>query len=451
MSVIQFPKQESVFQPIGQYVRLGASSYRKNSDLAAAGTLKGGRFVVEPGWLLRNKGIIRMLQNLGAEVVLDPRTIELSSRRNCGGRTGKTPWAALSPDGLLTPEHFALGHNGDVYGEIARCAVQGDVDVVIAPTHFLSDPSFGGWYEIDIEGCVQLRRALDREGGFPIRIDFMAAARLQDLEDPAFQKKLLTDLPNLPFDNLWVRAAMSSPDDGPVNARRLVRMLAGLHDADVPIIMDYMAGITGEALLALNVVAGIGHGLDEQTNFQGSAWTEPPPERDPEKRSGRGRRVSVTALGGSFTSKEMDTLLSARGAKSLLLPTDKSVLPGGIQDVRRDPRAFNAAEYQRRIEEIAAVPTAKRPDFLCRTRLREIVETRKKAAKLKPKAEVAAEHGVDLDALARRLKDKAAKSEKLRGAYEEVADERTKQGRVVKALGPLRSHRPNLQSSTGTV
>lgn len=447
MTVISFPHHQAVFQPFGHYVRLGEGSFRKVADLAASRVLRNQRFVVEPSWLPRNKGLVRMLHGLGAELVLDPRTIELSSQRNCSGKTLKVPWAAHSP---LTPGVFAPDHRDDIYGQIARCAVEGDVDVVIAPTHFLSDPGFDGWYEIDIEGCHQLRRALDVAGGFMIRIDFMIAARLQDLENPAFQAKVMTDLPNLPIDNLWVRASMSSPDDGPTNAQRLVRMLAGWHNAGVPIVMDYMAGITGEALLAMNVVSAIAHGFGEQTTFNTGKWTEPPEERDTDKPIRRGTRISLTALGVTLTGAEMEVVLSAHGAKSLLLTTDKKILPNGLDDIRKDPRAFNAAETNRRLNEIAAVPTSSRPEQFCKTRLREIVETRRKAAKLKPKDSIAKERKVNLEALTKRWATKAVTAEKLRGAYEDIAKERTDQGAVVKQLGPLRTHRPDPNASAGT-
>jgi len=446
MTVIPFPHHQTVFQPFGHYVRLGKDCFKKVADLAASGVLRNQRFVVEPSWLPRNKGLIRMLHGLGAELVLDPRTIELSSQRNCTGKALKVPWAA---DGPLRPELFAPDHRDDIYGQIARCAVEGDMDAVIAPTHFLSDPGFDGWYSIDIEGCQQLRRSLDMAGGFMIRIDFMIAARLLDLENPAFQVRVMTDLANLPIDNLWVRASMSSPDDGPTNAQRLVRMLAGWHNAGVPIVMDYMAGITGEALLAMNVVSAIAHGFGEQTTFATGKWTEPPEERDTSKPVRRGSRVSLTALGMTLTNAEMEVVMSAHGAKSLLLTTDKKILPNGLEDIRKDPRAFNAAETSRRLGEIAAVPTISRPEEFCKTRLREIVETRRKAAKLKPKEAVAEERKVNLEALKKRWTTKAVTAEKLRGAYEDIAKERTEQGAVVKALGPLRTHRPDPNASAG--
>jgi hypothetical protein len=64
--------------------------------------------------------------------------------------------------------------------------------------------------------------------------------------------------------------------------------------------------------------------------------------------------------------------------------------------------------------------------------------------------EIASEKGVKLDALAKRWTAKAVMAEKLRGAYEDIAEERTKQGAVVKPIGALRAHRPAPRASTGT-
>lgn len=204
------------------------------------------------------------------------------------------------------------------------------------------------------------------------------AARLIDINDQRFQAKVMEDLANLPFDNLWLRVSMTSPDIGPTNARRLIRTLAGWHNIGVPIVMDHVGGLTGEALLAMNVASGIAHGYCEQTSFTTTGWCDPPEERDKDEDGGRATRIGLTALGRTFTSAELEVLLSAHGAKSALLPNDRKVLPNGLDDLRNDPRRFNAAEAQRRVAEIASTPTANRPDQFANRRMREIVATAKK-------------------------------------------------------------------------
>jgi len=214
--------------------------------------------------------------------------------------------------------------------------------------------------------------------------------------------------------------------------------------------MDYMGGLSAESLAAMNVVSGVAHGFGEQTSFTTSKWAEPPEERDKDKRGGRATRIGVSSLGCTFTSAELDVLMSAHGAKSALLPNDRRVLPNGVEDIRRDPRRFNVYDAQRRMEEINAIPTANRPDHFADKRMREVVATANKAAKLNPKAEIAEAKNVDLTKLRARLVKFSTASEKLRGTYENLAQERTEQGATVRAIGDLRRSTPLNQTGTET-
>lgn len=448
MNIIEFPKQTSVFQNIAHYVRLGETSYRKVAELAAAGVIKSKRFVVDGSKIKHQQGIIQMLQGLDAEIVLDPRTIELSSRRKCKGLASSAPWAPQVRGEPLSPDVFRANQGSDIYGAIARCAVQNGVSAVLSPTHYLADPSFDGWQEIDHEGCILLRRALDKEGGKSISIDYLIAARLADFNDEVFRSKIMPGLADLPYENLWVRSSMSSPDTGPTNAQRLVRTLARWHNMGTPIVMDYMGGLTGEALLAMNVVSGVAHGFGEQTNFNTTKWALPPEEHDKDKSGGRATRIGVTSIGRTFTSAEIDVLLSAHSAKSVLLPNDRFILPNGVEDLRNDPRRFNACDAERRISEVAKIPTASRPDYFADKRMREIVGTAKKASKLNPKQEIADNLKVDLVKLKSRLIKQGITTEKLRGTYENLAQKRIEQGATVRAIGDVRRSTPLNQTGT---
>ena len=310
MTVISFPTQASVFQFVPHYIRLGEMSYRKIAELAASGVIQSKRFVVDGSKISFQRDIIQVLKGLGAEIVLDPRTIELSSLRKCSGLASTAPWAAISPKSPLSPDVFKEGHANDIYGMIARCAVENGVNAVLSPSHYLADPDFQGWQFIDYQACILLRKALDLHGGKSISIDYLLAARLTDFTDEEFQAQIVQNLSELPYDNLWVRPSMSNAL-GPVNAQRLVRTLARWHNLGKPIIMDYMHGLAAESLVALNVVSGIAHGFGEQTSFKANDWSKPSKERDKSKRSGRAVRVSISALGCTFTRPEFEVLMTA--------------------------------------------------------------------------------------------------------------------------------------------
>ena len=440
MSIIQFPKQKAVFQPFAHFIRLGEGSYRRVADLIAAGILTSKRVVIDASKAYHQRDSIEMLRGRETEIILDPRTIELSSRQKCGGLAASTPWASPNKGTPLGPEFFRKGHTADIYGQIAKMCVELGVDAVLAPTHFIGDPGFDGWYRINVEGCELLRKALDDSGGQNIRIDCLLAARLSDLCKPDFQRQFLTDLPSMPVDNLWLRLSMSPIESSPTNAQRLIGTLAGWHNAGVPIIMDYVGGLAGEALLSMNVVSGIAHGFGEQTTFTTSNWNDAPKERDPEdgKKGGRAQRISVTALGRTFTVKEMEVLLSAHGARSLLLPTERHIAPNGVQDIQNDARRFNAADAEHRLREISKVPTVDRPEFFAQTRMREVASTANRVEKLNPKAEIAKANNVDLAKLQKRLADQRQKADSMRETFEDIATERKEQGCLAKEIGSVR-------------
>lgn len=450
MSVIQFPKQKAVFQPFAHFVRLGEGSYRRVADLIAAGTLTSKRVVIDASKAAHQRDLIEMLRGRETEIVLDPRTVELSSRQKCGGLASGAPWASAEKDTPLTPDMFRKDHSTDIYGQIARMCVELGVDAVLAPTQFLGDPSFNGWYRINVEGCELLRSALDNAGGESIRIDYLLAARLGDLRKPEFQGQFLTDLSSMPVDNLWLRLSMSPIENSPTIAQRLIGTLAGWHNVGVPIVMDYAGGLAGEALLSMNVVSGIAHGFGEQTAFNTSNWTDAPKKREPKdgKKGGRAQRISVTALGRTFTTKEMEVLLSAHGARSLLLPTERHIAPNGIQDIQSDARRFNAADAEHRLRAISKVPTADRPEFFAQTRMREVASAAKRAEKLNPKPEVAKANKIDLAKLKKRLSNQRQKADSMRETFEDIASERKAQGFLAKEIGSVRLAVPHKETGT---
>lgn len=447
MNVVTFPGQATVFQPIGHFVRLGEFSYGKVAEIHGMGRLKGRRFVVDASRIRHQRQIIQTLRTGGAEVVLDTRAAELSSRKYAGGYAKGAPWA--SGDGPLGADAFVPRHGQDIYEKIAECAVDYGVDVVLAPSHFLSDPDFNGWFGTDKAGCTRLRAALDAAGGTSIAIDYPIIATMSDLSSESKSREITDGLSGLPFDNVWMRIATSTGVAGPLTARNMVGMLSRWHNFGRPIVADYMGGLTGEALLSMNVVSGIAHGFGERTSFNPSGWgKEPRKNEGDEERKGRGTRIDVSSFGKSFLHKEMNVLLSAFGAKTLLLPRDKSALPGGISGLKEDARLLAAHEAERRFDEISETPTDKRPTAFAKVRMREAVSMATRAANLKPKPEVAEQQKVDLDKLMNRLKDTTKLMNKLHETYEDIAAERTENPALIRAMPAPKS--ATFPSATGS-
>ena len=449
MNVVAFPSQVALYQPIGHFIRLGDSGYKKNAELHAQNLLKAKRFVVNGSRISHQREDIRMLREGGAEVVLDPRTVELGSPKYCAGDAAKAPWAV--EDGtILTPDLRAPGHIFDLYGRIARCAVDHQVDAVLSPSSLVTGDGFKTAFDIDRAACLAMRSALDASGGKEIAIDYLLVVCLTDLTEEKRRFELIAGLSDLPFENLWLRIATSGGTAGPLTAQRLFKVLSAIHNVGRPIILDYTGGLTGEALISMNVVSGVAHGIGERGSFNVSGWNKPPrlPDEDEERQGGRASRVDVSVFGRSFTIPEMETLLSAKGAKSLLIPTDKLTLPNGPSDLRSDVRRLNALEAEKRINVIETTPTVKRPEFFAEVRMKEAELAARKAARLRPDAKVASENKIDVVKLCARLADNAGKIGKLRDVYVAQAEERQERGDIARAVSPPRHATPYFKTGS---
>jgi hypothetical protein len=107
----------------------------------------------------------------------------------------------------LTPSHFAKDAADDVIGQIARFAVEHQMNTVLSPGHYLREGTKSEWFKVDCEACTALRDALDREGGREIGIDYELLLPHVALDDVDERGQIVEKLKDLPFDNLWLRAS----------------------------------------------------------------------------------------------------------------------------------------------------------------------------------------------------------------------------------------------------
>src|SRR5262249_30685411 len=158
------------------------------------------RVVADASRVKHQKELLSAFRAKGAEIVLDTRAAELSSVEKHAGLAHFAPWAAIGGGKPLSPEQFDPKHTADIYGQIARFAVQYGIDAVLAPTHYVGDPLFAGWFNVDRKGCLALRRALDTEGGRNIAIDYPLILPHVMLNEDAARTEFVAGLADLPFD-----------------------------------------------------------------------------------------------------------------------------------------------------------------------------------------------------------------------------------------------------------
>lgn len=383
-NVVQFPYKQPPISPLAQFIRLGETSYQRHASLYSEGHLAAKRVVVDASVIRYLKDEVQQFKEAGVEIVLDTKAAELAAQAKVRSAARKAPWASVCPDAPLGPTFFRGGHPCDIHGQVARLAVEYGVSAVLSPGHFVGDPTFQGWLDVDRDSCTRLRLALDAAGGREIAIDYLLVVSHLQLNDADFRLKVMAALVDLPFDNLWVRASGFGNDAGAQPVTRFINALAQLHNLGKPIIVDYLGGLVGEAVMALGVASGVAHGIGESERFDARQWHQPPKERSPDQRGGRARRISIAAINRSFTVPEFETLLSARGAKRLLIPPLSGTGLKTSADVAHEPKILASRHTVKHFDELNAVPNAHRATHFMKQRVEPAVELAKRLRTLCP-------------------------------------------------------------------
>src|SRR5689334_3968967 len=120
--ILALPSLKAPANPVGHFVRLGDSGHRQLADLHAAGRFSPKRVVVDASRLRHQQELVDALRTSGTRIVLDTKAAELSSLQKFAGWASGAPWAG---DGKpLSPAQFAANDAHDVFGKIARFAVE---------------------------------------------------------------------------------------------------------------------------------------------------------------------------------------------------------------------------------------------------------------------------------------------------------------------------------------
>lgn len=364
-------------QPIAHYLRVGSSGHRQLEALAAAGKLPISSVVFDAAALAHQRDLVGSIAETHGELILDTNCAELSAIGRYEGAARYAPWA--NPDGILSREFFVRGGNYDLFGRIARFAVEQGMNVVLSPSHFLADGSLDAWLPIDIASCFALRDALDREGGKRIAIDYPLMIKMGSLRDPIQRRKFMADLKDLPFDNLWLRISGFGSNATAMAARRYIAAITEFHKLGRPVISDGLGGLVGLATTGFGASGGLCHGAAEKERFDASSWVKPKEEGG----GGRDKRILVLGLDRLLTQKQVDVLMNAQGGRRLLSCNDPSCCAHGYTDTVRASKSHFLNQRSKQLVQMSNIPEHRRVAHFLDHDLKSAVNTAQKATKLK--------------------------------------------------------------------
>ncbi|MCY4590751.1 MAG: hypothetical protein OXE86_09380 [Alphaproteobacteria bacterium] len=382
MSATIVPFGPRLHTPIGHVIRTGEMSHRQYEYLHAEGRLPAKHVIVDASRARFQKEFIRALRDDGADVILDTKAAELSEVGRFRGMAKSAPWAATEEDRPLNPGDFQLSANTDLFGQMARMAVELGITAVMAPTHFLRNGANDPWLPIDGAGVMRLRSALDREGGAAIAIDYpliLPHTRLQDRTDRA---RLIQALDGLPFDNLILRLSGFGSNAMPGTVKGTFIAIEALHGLGRPVLLDHVGGLVGLSALAFGIVSGIAHGIGEREQFSARDWHKHPKEREKGASFGRPIYVPLFGLDKTFRVKDLKAIASAPGGRRLISCPDRECCPRGLESMLQNPRAHIARQQFAMIDHLGSVPDTRRIGHFFDVDLRGAERTARDLARL---------------------------------------------------------------------
>lgn len=381
--IIQLQTTQGVRTPIGHSIRTGETAYKQLENLHAEGRLPATSVIIDASKARFQKEFIAALRDNGAEIILDTKAAELSTLGRFQGTAKGAPWALNEEGRPLNPADFDARANVDLYGRIARFAVEIGATAVMAPTHFLQEGATDSWLEVDRQTVAYLRNTLDREGGGHIAIDYPLIAPHTKVIDGEHRARLIQRIAGLPFDNLVLRLSGFGASSGPLTMKRTLLAIADLQQLGYPILLDHVGGLIATGAIAFGFVSGIAHGIGERERFDARDWHKPPKERDPDNPFGRATYIPVPGFDRSFKMKDLELIAGATGGRRLVSCQDRNCCPRGLVSMLDKPRAHLAYQRFQAMQRLFEAPDLRRAQHFLDTDMRDAERKAGDLARLK--------------------------------------------------------------------
>lgn len=341
-----------VSPPLASYLRPAKRDLSFLGQLAAEGLPVGSGVILDAHLLSEGTLVAAEARERGLEVVLDSKSLELSTVGGFSRRPlASLPWAGES---IHVPETFLADGQTRMFAmELAECAVAHEVSAVLAPTHYLNDEL--DWLDIDSRLVRELRMALNSVGAQDVPIYYPLASSLATLRGPV-RRQVVRLLSSLPIDAVWLRIHnFGTSSSGPLSLRRYVDLARDLHELGVPIVAE-RTGTVGLALLSLGAVGGIESGITMGERFDyaslkrspsGTAFLPPP-------------KVYIPTLGAFLSRSDAETLLQRRGMR-MHVCQGAGCCQRGAEDMIANPRRHFVVSRSLEVSELSSLPAALRP------------------------------------------------------------------------------------------
>lgn len=246
-----------VTPPLASYLRVGHRDAALVAELLDVGLPVGAGVIVDPAATKRTADLRHVARQHALEIILDPRSVELSTIGGLASSTAqRLPWAPSEPH---TPAALAGPIGQQMASEITTSALEENATAVLAPSHFLDDDI--QWLAVDEALTQALRDELDAAGGTATAVYYPLVASQRFLRNEPVMTATLASLKRLVrdgcIDAVFLRLhGFGTASAGSQTLRTYIRLARRLHDLGVPVVAE-RSGTVGVALAAFGAVGGI--------------------------------------------------------------------------------------------------------------------------------------------------------------------------------------------------
>lgn len=361
-------------EPIGSFLRVGHTGYRKLKSLIAASRLRFRRFVFDAAYIEGQSDLFGTLRRSGCEILLDPNLAETATPGRFNSSVSGLPWG--NPDRPWEADNYGRSRNHATAQSIAEFAVKHNVDAVLAPTHWIEViPS--PWISIDLRLCEELRYELDRAGGKHIAVDYQVITTNTLLKDAAIRATLIGALRHAPVENIWLRSSGFGATATGAATRAFIEASRNFHDLDKPVIADFAGGFSALAAVAFGGIGGLCHGMGQKEDFRIATW------RKRSQGGGASKRIYLPELDRFLTEGQLSALFSIRGTKARFGCNDTNCCTQGAEDMIENPHKHFVIQRSKQIRELSEIPESRRAEHFLLHVLDPAVRSARLAARLK--------------------------------------------------------------------
>lgn len=354
--------------PNALYFRVGSDDYKDFLHLLAGGTANCFGAVFDPTLVKPHEELRHQILNHRLDAILDPRTHQSATPGGYSKALGKLPWGIVGRPHI--PGDFQGAQGRLRLSALAEFALKYGYTQLLAPTHIIGSVD-DEWFEVDLQSTHELRNVLDRSKGTRIPLIYSLTLSYRAFRDADQREKIVRRLQDIPAAQLWLRIEGFGSGSTAAATRNFIEGVEDFRELDIPIVADYVGGLTGLALVSFSAVGGLAHGVTLLERFESSHWKK--------EKTGAGfrahPRVYLPKLDLHLKTKEAKALFEATPrAKAAFGCRDTNCCPRGIIDMLKSPGAHFMYQRMEQLSELYRVPERVRPQYFLDQNLRLVAD-----------------------------------------------------------------------------